>query len=463
MNIEYLLEQGKDRNFLINSKETLSYKSVLEFCRREPNQDLSGKLCLFFFENSLEAIKSYIKLLYLNCTVLIINPDSKENYINQIICDYCPDFIGKKKSKSSSEEVFFSDKDFEICSYDYPNNKNISDKLQILLPTSGSTGNSKVVRISKSNLEFSSRKISQYFKLKSCDVVTSSLPLYYSYGLSLLNIAITSGCSFHICEFQFLSKSYWNQLNENHVTHFAGVPTMFKNIIEARALKLFPSTLNYITVAGGKLSEPYTINLIDYCEEKGIGFYTMYGATEASPRMSYVPPEMARKKLGSAGMPINDCHFEIEKINQGNEGEVIFYGKNVALGYSENRNDLTSKDSFKGRLNTGDLGYLDSDGYLYVTGRLKRIAKARGIRVNLDDIENLLSLNNINSMAVDYKDFIFIAIESDNEEEVEHIIENQSSIELGIVKIIQIEKFPLNDNMKKNYFALLEMIDHENR
>ena len=151
-----------------------------------------------------------------------------------------------------------------------------------------------------------------------------------------------------------------------------------------------------ITQAGGKLSQELTAEFTDICAQKGIKFYVMYGQTEATARMSYLPWEYARQKLGSMGIAIPGGQFWLEDEN-GNVigdidtmGELIYKGDNVTLGYAENYIDLSKGDENKGILRTGDLAKRDADGFYYITGRKKRFLKMFGKRVNLNEVEELI-------------------------------------------------------------------------
>ena len=452
MNISSYLPKGKDKTFLFNEEISFSYNQVNQISKNF-ELDMSRKLCLFFFDTSIDALITYVTVLSKNCAVLVLDPKLNNNLIENYIEKFSPEFIAGSNIAHYSGKVLFSHGEFRLKEIN-SNIAPIGNMLSVLLPTSGSTGNSKVVRITSKNLAFSAEKISKYLDIKSNDILTTSLPLHYSYGLSILNIAIYQNASIFVKEYSFLSKSYWNLLKESKITHFAGVPTMFKNIIDAKAMKLLPDSLKSVTVAGGKLAEPLSMQLINLSLKKNFNFFSMYGATEATPRMSYVPPKYSREKIGSAGIPIEGGEFSIENFNNSSEGEIIYSGKNVALGYAKNREHLTNSDEFKGILKTGDIGYIDKDGFLFVTGRLKRIGKARGIRINLDDIENSLTKNNYNVMVVEISDNIVIASLENNKKEIIDFLKSKEIIDLGTVKFIQVRNFPLNSNLKKNYIEL---------
>ena len=153
-----------------------------------------------------------------------------------------------------------------------------------------------------------------------------------------------------------------------------------------------PDTLRTLTQSGGRLAPEAIIKLHELMEDRGGRLFVMYGQTESTARMSYVPPDWLPEKAHCVGIPIAGGSFSI-RTGDGEtsapevEGEVIFRGPNVMMGYAEQREDLARGDELDGVLHTGDVGILDADGFLRLTGRTKRIAKVYGLRVSLDEVE----------------------------------------------------------------------------
>lgn len=164
--------------------------------------------------------------------------------------------------------------------------------------------------------------------------------------------------------------------------------------------------LRILTQAGGRLSEEMQRYWGKYAEQNGKKFYIMYGQTEATARISYLPPEDCLRKIGSVGISIpGSCvHIEDEEhhiiSNSEQEGEVVCIGEQVSLGYAEKRADLMRTDQNKGVLYTGDIGYLDVEGYLYITGRKNRFAKIYGKRIDLNALEQLAKENLVGEVVV---------------------------------------------------------------
>lgn len=265
--------------------------------------------------------------------------------------------------------------------------------LAVLLPTSGSTGNPKLVRLSRDAVLANADAIAQVLGIDADEVAPTSLPLHYSYGLSVLNSHLIRGATVVVEPSGVLGRGFWDALNEYKCTSLAGVPYHYEML---RRLKFAPEkypSVRTLTQAGGKLRTDLVTEFNDKIRAAGGRMFVMYGQTEAAPRMATVPADRLAEKLGSAGPALPGGKFAIRR-EDGQEtthpkitGEVVYRGPNVMLGYAEDEAELANGDDFGGFLATGDLGYLDEDGFLFITGRLKRIGKVFGNRVSLDDLE----------------------------------------------------------------------------
>ncbi|MDT8910281.1 AMP-binding protein [Amycolatopsis sp. PS_44_ISF1] len=265
--------------------------------------------------------------------------------------------------------------------------------LAVLLPTSGSTGNPKLVRLSRQAVESNADAIAEVLRITADEVAPTGLPLHYSYGLSVLNSHLVRGATVVVEPSGVLGRGFWDAVRTHGVTSLAGVPYHYEML---RRLKFDPAkypSLRTLTQAGGKLRDELVTEFNDKMRAVGGRMYVMYGQTEAAPRMTTVPAERLAEKLGSAGPALPGGAFSVRR-DDGVEtrhpkivGEVVYRGPNVMMGYAEDESGLATGDECEGVLATGDLGYLDEDGYLFITGRLKRIGKVFGNRVSLDDLE----------------------------------------------------------------------------
>jgi acyl-CoA synthetase (AMP-forming)/AMP-acid ligase II len=266
--------------------------------------------------------------------------------------------------------------------------------LALLLPTSGSTGNPKLVRLSRTAVLSNAEAIAEVLGIDADEVAPTSLPLHYSYGLSVLNSHLLRGATVVIEPSGVLGRGFWNAVVEHKATSLAGVPYHYEML---RRLKFRPEkypSLRTLTQAGGSLRDELVTEFDELMRASGGRLFVMYGQTEAAPRMATVPAELLVDKLGSAGTALPGGTLSVlrddgvETTHPKIVGEVVYRGPNVMMGYAESAAELAEGDQVGGRLATGDLGYLDEDGFLFVTGRLKRIGKVFGNRVSLDDLEH---------------------------------------------------------------------------
>jgi acyl-CoA synthetase (AMP-forming)/AMP-acid ligase II len=268
--------------------------------------------------------------------------------------------------------------------------------LAVLLPTSGSTGNPKFVRLSRQAVLANAEAIAEVLGITADEVAPTSLPLHYSYGMSVLNSHLLRGATVVVEPTGVMGRPFWQAVEEHKITSLAGVPYHYEMLKRLRFDPAKYPSLRTITQAGGKLREDLVVEFNDKMLAAGGRMFVMYGQTEAAPRMATVPAERLAEKIGSAGPALPGGTFSI-RLEDGTEtaepdvvGEVLYRGPNVMMGYAESEEELAEPDSRDGLLETGDLGRLDADGYLFITGRLKRIGKVFGNRVNLDDLEQML-------------------------------------------------------------------------
>jgi long-chain acyl-CoA synthetase len=201
----------------------------------------------------------------------------------------------------------------------------------------------------------------------------------------------------------------------------------------------------------------------EICEDKGIEFYVMYGQTEATSRMSYLPWKYARKKVGSIGIAIPGGKFWLEDKNRNviiknnSIGELVYQGDNVTMGYAENCFDLQNGDENDGILHTGDLAKRDADGFYYITGRIKRFLKMYGNRISLDEIEELIRTAGYDCVCAGTDDNlkIYLTTEPDDKDRIVNYIAKRTGINRAGFSFEYIDKIPRNESGKVQYSALV--------
>ncbi len=275
----------------------------------------------------------------------------------------------------------------DLLARTYPQDSAVHPELAVLLPTSGSTGDPKTVRLSRMNLDANAAAIATALGLRESDRAVTTLSPAYSYGLSVINSHLSVGASLVLTEGSVTDPDFFEPCGG--VTVMPGVPYTFEMLrrLGFHAPDHLPH-LRLLTCAGGRLPEVRVRELAAAGERHGFGLVVMYGQTEATARMAVLPADMAAEHPRSVGYPVPGGRFEIVGADGDGVGEIVFEGPSVMMGYARGPEDLTA-EPMEPRLVTGDLGFID-DGLLHVTGRTTRFAKVRGLRMNLDDIEGCL-------------------------------------------------------------------------
>ncbi len=455
---------------LISEKNSeYSYNELDKFSHQIKEKLKKRSLILLLNDNSIASVFFYIGLIQNNHLILLLNSKNKLSYIKKIIKLYDPDFICSPKTLGflNNKNLFKKVLNFEI--YDLKKSLNSKKKLLnknicLLVSTSGSTGSPKFVKQTFENIRINSKSIIKYLKINLRSTGITSLPLNYTFGNSIINTHLFVGAKNVITNKSVLEKSFWQIFVKNKVSILYGVPFIFEIIYKLKIFKKDFKHLKIIAQAGGKLSEKIQLILSKYSKKFKKKFFIMYGQAEATTRISYLPCNLSGKKLNSIGKVISGGKIElIDKKNKiikehNKEGEIIYKGKNVCMGYSFSKNDLKKKDDWNGIIRTGDIGRKDKEGYFYIVGRIKRSIKIYGVSTNLDEIENMLKNR--------FKNSEFAVIGSENKIKIffnhlkikKKIIEflfknlevNESVIDLKFIK-----KIPKLINGKLDYESLL--------
>lgn len=372
----------------------LSYKGLIEsVCRgRDYLRTLGGKpLVMIFSANDIDTAVTLLSVLEADGTAALITgrlPPSRrqhliERYRPRLVAGAAPDGPYRPHPPMPLGLPLWHRTDGDAA--------DVHPELALLLSTSGSTGSAKLVRLSRRAVTANAHAIRQALGIRSEERSALCLPISYSYGLSVLSSHLAAGSSVLLTERSPVWADYWTRLGEHGVTSMPGVPSLYELMRRLHFPDGAPATLTTLTQAGGKLAD-HLIELFHRIMERRNGrLFVMYGQTEATARIAVLDSHLLPTKLGSVGRAIPGGRIEIEHLDPAapGEGVIVYYGPNVMMGYAETAEDLAKGDVLGGRLETGDLGYMDDDGCLYVTGRIKRIAKINGNRINLDEVEAL--------------------------------------------------------------------------
>lgn len=269
------------------------------------------------------------------------------------------------------------------------------DAVAMIVYTSGTTGRPKGVMLSHRNLYSNISAANELVGLTDRDSILLVVPFYFIHGrMQLLTHMMISGTVFVSGGFQFPT-SVLDELLKHQVSGFSGVPYHFLTLMERTKLKSTPlPNLKYVLVTGGALAPTSLQELQRMIPTAGI--HTAYGQTEASPRITWLGPQVMFTKLGSAGVPLPGVTVEIvdgrgDPLPRGEIGEVMASGPNIMTGYVSGDERTSGRIDERGRLCTGDLGRFDEDGYLYLVGRSSDMIKTAGERVFPKEVEDVIA------------------------------------------------------------------------
>ena len=413
-------------------------------------------------DNSSSCIASYLAVLRCGHAVMLLNAAGDSGLREQLLKEYRPEIVilpsGMVPPEGYTHDA--SKGGFNFVIIKHSQGESIHPDTAVLLSTSGTTGNPKFVRLSYHNIQSNAESIADYLDITSTETAVTSLPLSYSYGLSIVNSHLFAGGNLVCTDASVMTREFWQLFRECRCSSFAGVPYSYLMLERLRFDRMELPSLRTMTQAGGKLEIERLRYFADAVGRFGCRFFVMYGQTEATARISYLPWERLPEKIGSVGIPIPGGRIRVAgegvpELETFTEGEVVYEGPNVMMGYADSRSDLAKGDELGGVLATGDIGYLDSDGYLFITGRLKRFIKIFGLRLNLDDVERMLEkVLSIPVACVGRDDQLHLLLESSHDnvlQESRKRITSLYHIHQSAIRVHRTSLIPLTTAGKKDY------------
>ena len=429
---------------ITQSGRTYTYNDISNICKEFAGRITPEILLYVSCEINVETIIGYVSAISNHIPVMM----SEDNNIG-IIETYLPAYIWQSQSIAVPDQYvnIWEYGEYVLCKRTAPAGYDIDSRLALLLSTSGSTGSRKFVRISYENLITNTESIINSLGISDGDRAMVMLPLNYTYGLSIINTHLYMGATLLIPDVPLIHKTFWDFLRDSGGTSICGVPYTYEVIKKLRLLHQEIPSLRIATQAGGKLTPNLERYMYDLSVEQGWSFAVMYGQTEATARMSCHIVNEHPDKMGSAGVAVKGGHIEIDS------GEIVYFGKNVSLGYAQGFNDLCKGDDNNGILHTGDRGYLDEDGYLYVTGRNNRFAKINGYRINLDEVEQALEERYRCEAACIEADNRIVILTNCSDVRADEVIR----IKENLLEIRYTANIPRKENGKKDY-SIIDML-----
>ena len=388
----------KERNkvaVIDDSGEQLTYGDLCDFVEVFKKQLPQRSLVFLLAENCNGSLLGYIGSLANGIVPLILSAKTEESLFTTLFNLYQPEYLWAPDAmveKLGYAKVFEAH-GYALLKTGYPPVAMHPD-LALLLPTSGSTGSPKLVRHSLRNIEANADNVRRLFEMDGTEKAMAILPMHYTMGLSVIASHLLAGATLLLSGRSLLDKGFWTMLKE--ASSFTGVPYSYELLMKMRFTRMDLPNLQIITQGGGKLTEEMFISLAQYAHDKGKKFIATYGQSECTARMAYLPAELALEKTCSIGFAEPGGQLSIIDEN-GNEtfegeatGEMVYRGENVTLGYANSKEDLLKGDENHGVMHTGDLAHRDADGCYFIVGRLKRFLKIFGLRIGLDEVENLI-------------------------------------------------------------------------
>lgn len=372
---------------------SITYGEICDFAKEFVKHLPQRSLIFLLSENRIGSLLGYTAALSNRIVPLIISAATEEGLYKHLYDLYQPEYLWLPQSKADGKEIVFSAWDYCLVKTGNPPTP-MYEELSLLLPTSGSTGSPKLVRHSYRNIEANADNVRRLFKLDDTEKAMAILPMHYTMGLSVIASHLLAGATLLLSGRSLLDKGFWAALKE--ATSFTGVPYSYEILTKMRFTRMDLPNLKVITQGGGKLTEAMWNILTEYARDKGKQFIATYGQSECTARMAYLPAEMALDKVCSIGIAEPGGQLSIVDDN-GNEsfegeaqGEMVYRGENVTLGYATCREDLLKGDENHGVMHTGDLARRDADGCYFIIGRLKRFLKIFGLRIGLDEVERMI-------------------------------------------------------------------------
>lgn len=451
-------------------EEQLTYVQLAEevekFFAAIPTTGFVFILC----ENLLGSFIGYVACMLKHIPSLLLDGSKDLELVQKLIAIYHPEYIwtpSQRLSEIGGNTIYnYGVYSLQKMSYENPIADNgINPELLLCLTTSGSTGSPKLVRLSEKNLQSNAESIAEYLNIDENERPVTSLPMYYSYGMSVINSHLIKGATILLTDKAVMQREFWSFIKEQKATSISGVPYTYEMLKRLRFFRMELPELKTMCQAGGKLNAAYVKEYVDFAEANGKQFIVMYGQTEAAPRMSYLPSDKAVEKNASIGIAIPGgelCVMDADgkMITEPEvDGELVYKGKNVCLGYAESRADLAKGDENHGELHTGDIAKFDSDGFFYITGRMKRFVKIWGNRTNLDATEQLVKAITPNCACGGVDDLITVFVTEDGlEEKIKALLVEKTGFNPRAFAVKKIDAIPVKTSGKIDYPELQKML-----
>ena len=449
------------RTAVVTATEHLTYRQLADRVTRVATRlGEPRRLVLIEASNELDALVSYLAALAAEHVVLLVPAGSEQ--ARSLIDAYAPDVVVRGGAGREGRWEPHHVRSFS--------RHTLHPDLALLLSTSGSTGSPKLVRLSHQNLQSNAESIAAYLGIRDTDRAVTTLPMAYCYGLSVIHSHLLRGAGLVLTDLSVVDPCFWDLVRAHGGTSFAGVPYTFDLLDRVGFDQMELPSLRYLTQAGGRLAPERVRRYAELGERRGWDFYVMYGQTEATARMAYLPPAHARANPTAIGVAIPGGSLTIEPAQTSPDpppegssdsspdriGEIVYSGPNVMLGYAHRPGDLALGRTVD-RLRTGDLGRLRPDGLLEVVGRAARFVKVLGLRIDLGRVEAALENAGLSGFCVDVDDTLVVVVEgATDEQRVRAVAARAASLPPTAVRVMCFAALPRVASGKVDHHAVRE-------
>lgn len=415
--------------------------------------------------NTIGAMNAYLNTVILDSVPVMLSSKADKELLCSLYEVYTPAYVWMP----ADDEQFFSGGEcvYEAFGYKLIKTENerydIAPQLQLLMTTSGSTGSPKLVRYKNGNLEANAKNVAKAFGWTAEERPLCDLAMNYTMGLNVVNTHIYAGATVYLTNENIMAAPYWDFIKRYKLTNLTAVPFGYELMLKLRFTRMDLPHLTTLSQGGGKLTDKTFRTLAEFAQQSGKRFIATFGTTETSARMTLLDPETALEKIGSIGKAIPEGELMLMD-DDGNiiaeadtEGELVYSGPNVTMGYAVCREDLVKGDEFCGTYHTGDIAKRDEDGCYYITGRKSRFLKMLGYRVSLDQTERLVKDGfGIEAACTGTDDNlnIYITNESLKDEVIKYVCE-KTGFYKTLFKVNVIDEIPKNETGKIMYKNLV--------
>ena len=398
------------------------------------------RLVLVEGSNTLDSLVAYLAALQHGHVALVV-PGDRDDQSEAMVSAYDPDIVCRPAGDDVRRAATAHD---------------LHPDLALLLSTSGSTGSPKLVRLSRDNISSNAAAIADYLDLGPTDRAITSLPLHYCYGLSVLHSHLVAGASVALTELSVVDECFWDLFTQARATSFAGVPHTFDLLDASRFEERDLPSLRQVTQAGGRLAPESVRRWAGVGRHRGWDLVVMYGQTEATARMAWLPPGLAESRPGSIGGAIPGGVLTLDESvdERPGVGELVYTGPNVMLGYAERPADL-ARGRDVDELRTGDLARC-VDGLFEIVGRRNRYGKVFGLRLDLETVEAELRTAvgaDARVIATDRAVHVFLT-SGRPADRARAVVTSRCGIPRHAVRVQVIPRVPLTSTGKTDYAAL---------